>query len=150
MGPTDEDHEYYQECVALTQSYDLSQTIIFTGKVDVLRFLGKIDVLTLTSVSEAQPLVILEAGAMGIPCVATDVGACREMLIGGGIVCPPLDCQAIATALERLLTDKEFYRACSINIKKRVKSHYQLSEQNSAYKKVYHQWQESDLSFANS
>ena len=54
----------------------------FTGRVNLLEYLGKIDVVVLTSLSEAQPLVILEAGAAGVPVVATDVGACGEMILG--------------------------------------------------------------------
>ena len=46
--------------------------------------------LALTSISEAQPLVILEAGAAGVPTVATDVGACREMIEGPQSEVPPL------------------------------------------------------------
>ena len=38
--------------------------------------------MVLTSFSEGQPLVILEAYAWGVPVVATDVGACREMIEG--------------------------------------------------------------------
>ena len=41
-----------------------------------------LDVVVLTSFSEGQPLVILEAYAWGLPVIATDVGACREMIEG--------------------------------------------------------------------
>ena len=43
---------------------------------------GDLDVVVLTSFSEGQPLVILEAYAWGLPVIATDVGACREMIEG--------------------------------------------------------------------
>ena len=80
LGPAEEDPAYARECRALAEHLQLEDTLIFTGSVDVRDYFGIIDVLALTSLSEAQPLVILEAGAAGIPSVATDVGACREMI----------------------------------------------------------------------
>ena len=44
---------------------------------------AQLDVVVLTSLSEGQPLVILEAYAAGLPVVATYVGACRELIEGG-------------------------------------------------------------------
>ena len=38
--------------------------------------------MALTSISEAQPLVLLEAMAAGVPVLATDVGSCREIIEG--------------------------------------------------------------------
>ena len=45
-------------------------------------YFPRIHVNVLTSLSESQPLSVLEAGAAGIPTVATDVGGCREILYG--------------------------------------------------------------------
>ena len=61
----------------------------------------------LTSRSEAQPLVALEAMAAGVPVVATDVGGCRELLSGAGLVTPVRDPAATAAAVVRLLTDRQ-------------------------------------------
>jgi glycosyltransferase involved in cell wall biosynthesis len=98
LGPYDEDLEYYEECKELVEYLGLESCFTFTGSVSLMEWLGRIDLIVLTSNSEAQPLVILEAGAAGVPCVATDVGACREMIEGdsretpslgrGGVVVP--------------------------------------------------------------
>lgn len=80
VGPTDEDQEYYEQCKSLVELLNLQNDVIFTGSVDVKKYLKIIDVMVLTSVSEGQPLVILEAMASKIPVVATDVGACKELL----------------------------------------------------------------------
>jgi glycosyltransferase involved in cell wall biosynthesis len=67
------------------------------------------DLFAMTSVpnSEGIPTVILEAMAAGLPIVATDVGAVREVVHDGenGFVVAPLDDAAIATAIERLVAD---------------------------------------------
>ncbi len=60
----------------------LEHNVRFDGPVDVRKELPHVDVLALTSISAAQPLVVLELGAVGVPVVATDVGGCRELLEG--------------------------------------------------------------------
>lgn len=147
MGPEDEDKEYYAECVELVKRLGLKETIIFTGKVDIAEYLPRIDVVVLTSLSEAQPLVLLEAGAAGIPVVATDVGACREIIEGvegefpplgvGGVVCPLSNASAVSRALERLLRDDVFYRECSHALQQRVMRYYHETDQFAAYQELY-------------
>lgn len=147
MGPTDEDEEYYQECQDLVARLELRQTVRFTGRVKLDEYLGRIDVNVLTSVSEAQPLVVLEAGAAGVPTVATDVGACREMILGhddedphlgpGGAITPVSNPLAVAEALTTLLTDPAWYRRCSNAIRTRVERSYHKRDQDAAYRKLY-------------
>ncbi len=147
MGPTDEDKGYYEECRELVRSLKLQGIVEFTGKVQLDEYLGRVDLLVLTSISEAQPLVILEAGAAGIPSITTDVGACREMLYGrsdenpplghGGIVCPLSNAAAIAEAAHRLLADRVLYRQYSEVIRKRVETYYNKKRQHEAYRQLY-------------
>ena len=80
VGPTDEDPGYYADCERLVASLDLQQVFEFTGRQDVLEYYSFIDVLMLTSIREAQPLVILEAYAAGVPVVSTRVGNVPELL----------------------------------------------------------------------
>lgn len=80
IGPYDEDPEYYQQCVSLIELLELGNDVIFTGSVDTREYMPIIDVLVLTSISEGQPLVVLEGMAAGIPVVSTNVGSCKELL----------------------------------------------------------------------
>ena len=80
IGPTDEDPAYFEDCRALVESFQLSGCFTFTGKSDVTDYYAFLDVLLLTSVREAQPLVILEAYAVGLPVVSTRVGNVPELL----------------------------------------------------------------------
>lgn len=147
IGPSDEDPEYAAECRELVDYLQLQDCFTFTGKVRIEEYLGGIDVLVLTSLSEAQPLVILEAGAAGIPTVATDIGACREMILGpvrenpalgaGGVIVPLADPKAVAQALLMLLTDPEHYARCCRAITERVRRHYRKSDQYTAYDELY-------------
>jgi glycosyltransferase involved in cell wall biosynthesis len=80
--------------------------VAFPGFVhDVRGFLAGLDVFCLSSRREALPLVLLEAMAEGLPCVATDVGDVVAAVGEDAVVVPPGDPAALATALAALLAD---------------------------------------------
>ena len=147
MGSHDEDEEYYEECKDMVEYMTLNDVVEFTGQVKIDDYLPEVDVIVMTSISEAQPLVILEAGAAGIPCVATNVGACAEMILGhageepalgeGGAIVPLSNPLATANALFELLTNNVKYDACSDAIRKRVSTHYTKEMQHGAYRDLY-------------
>ena len=147
MGPLDEDTDYAEECMELSNILGLQNTIQFKGSVKVDEFLPEIDVVALTSISEAQPLVILEAGAAGIPCVATDVGNCRELIYGtdqeepmlglGGEIVGISNPQAMAEALYEILVDKEKHHRYSQALKERVFRYYDRKLHNRSYQYLY-------------
>jgi glycosyltransferase involved in cell wall biosynthesis len=147
IGPFEEDREYAAECRDYVRQLGLESTVTFTGKVDILDYLGRIDVVVLTSISEGQPLVLLEAGAAGIPSVATDVGACREIIHGrddeqpalgpGGVVTTLTSPKATAEGMLKLLGDPAFYAACSAAIRERVRRHYAKADMLAAYRALY-------------
>ncbi len=147
MGSTEEEPQYFQECQEMVEHMGLENIITFTGQVKLEDYLGKIDILVLTSISEGQPLVILEAGAAGIPVVATNVGACREILLSdhhdslppphGGTVTPLSNPAATAQAVERLLTDRQWYQRCSDGIRERIQRYYNKSDFDRTYRELY-------------
>ena len=147
VGPTEEDQIYNAECVAMVEQMALTEAVSFTGSVNLQEFLGEVDVLALTSLSEAQPLVILEAGAAGIPSVATDVGSCRDLIYGtkdehpplgpGGAVAQVSDAADIAEKICALLLDEDLRKRCGEAIRKRVATIYTSEQQHAAYKELY-------------
>jgi glycosyltransferase involved in cell wall biosynthesis len=67
------------------QSLGIAERVVFCGKQnDVRPFLRAADIFTLTSDSETFSIAALEAMAMGVPCVLTDIGGAREMVTDGG------------------------------------------------------------------
>jgi len=131
IGPTDNQPEYYTECTELLDMLGLNNTITFTGIADVLDYYKKMDVLVLTSIKEAMPLVVMEAMACGIPVVTTDVGACNELVYGlddgighAGIVARIRDVQAIASATVKILKDTELASDFGENGIKRIERLY--------------------------
>jgi glycosyltransferase involved in cell wall biosynthesis len=82
--------------------------VIFTGlRDDIPQVTAALDVAVLPSYREAQGMVILEAMALRRPVVATNVGGIPEMIEDGvtGLLVPPHDAPALATAISRLLLD---------------------------------------------
>ena len=150
LGPTEEDEGYFNECQQMISHLSLEETIMFTGKVKLGEYLGHIDVNVLTSISEAQPLVILEVAAEGIPSVATDVGSCSELILGSqleeprlgpsGAVTPLANPTETANAVARLLTDSQWYQRCSEASKERVRRHYNKADLTKRYMNLYNSY----------
>ncbi|MEG3639153.1 GT4 family glycosyltransferase PelF [Magnetococcus sp. PR-3] len=146
-GPTDEDPLYEQECREMVRYLQLEEVVTFTGPVKLETVLPRIDVNVLTSISEAQPLVILEVGAAGIPTIATDVGACREMIYGpedetpklepGGEIVPLSDPETTARAIATLLTNPTLCKLQGQEMQQRVRYFYHKSDLNLTYARLY-------------
>ncbi len=147
LGDLAEDPAYARQCRAFASELGLDGCVEFTGTVDVAEMLPRLHVVVLTSLSESQPLVILEAGAAGVPCIASDVGACREMILGrsrgdgdddpGGMITPPLAPRDVADAMIRMLRDHDFRRRCGKSLRKRVRQYYDRDKVREAYRELY-------------
>jgi glycosyltransferase involved in cell wall biosynthesis len=88
----------------------IADRVRFLGnRQDVPALLACCDVFVLPSLYEGLPLSVLEAMAAGRPVVATSISGTDEAVIDGvtGLLVPPADPGALASALNRLLTDSE-------------------------------------------
>jgi polysaccharide biosynthesis protein PelF len=153
MGPTDEQPDYHEACKAMVGELGLSDTVRFTGQVDVTQYFPRLHVNVLTSVSESQPLSVLEAGAAAIPTVATDVGACREILFGrlderpalgdGGILTGVASPEQTAAAIAALLRDQDRRQRLGLAMQERVKRYYDLNVVDDAYATIYRRYMDA-------
>ena len=106
--------------------------------------------MVLTSISEGQPLTILEAGCAGVPTVATDVGACRELLEGGaaddkalgpgGLITGVGTPSETAAAILRLLRDPALRQSMAAAAAKRTETIYKQSSVIDRYRTIYNHW----------
>jgi glycosyltransferase involved in cell wall biosynthesis len=86
----------------------VSAGVRFLGhRDDVVRLYAGMDIFVLASHREGFPLTPMEAAAMGVPVVATDIRGCRQIIDDGvtGLLVPVGDELALTTAIERLATD---------------------------------------------
>lgn len=108
----------------------VSERVEFTGSVtDVLSHLQWAHVLILTSLSEGLPGAILEAGAVGVPTVAVDVGGVREAVSDGvsGLVTPAED-DALIEALHKLDADRERLANMGVSAREYIASRFRLQD----------------------
>jgi glycosyltransferase involved in cell wall biosynthesis len=147
VGPATEEPQYLRACQRLVEVLGLSEVVHFTGPADVRDYYRKLDVLVMTSMHEAQPLVILEGNCAGVPVVSTDVGAVRELLNGGtpedqaigpsGLITPPRSPQATADAIIQLWKDPELRRRMAAAGLERAERYYREENLYDAYRAVY-------------
>jgi glycosyltransferase involved in cell wall biosynthesis len=147
IGPEEEDPVYVAECKALVQSLRLEQHVRFMGFQKIDDVMGQLGLVVLTSISEAFPLVIGESHASGLPVLATDVGACRDLLEGmdaqdralgpSGAVVPIADYQAVANAAYGLLSDPTRWHAAQRAGIARVERYYHQSRVFESYRAIY-------------
>ena len=150
LGPTEDDPAYYRECLELTHVLHLTRQLEFTGKIDVREYYRKLDLIVLTSISEAQPLVLLEGNCAGIPVVASDVGACRELLEGrtpedkklgpSGIATRVADPVGTAKGMISILSNPRLRAEMAQAGQKRVEQFYRESDLNRKYLAIYQEY----------
>ena len=119
----------------------------FLGFQKVDEILPKLGLMVLTSISEAQPLVLLEGYASGLPAIATDVGSCREIIEGGsaedralgsaGAVVSIANPDATAEAALALLKDEQRWRLAQQAGIRRVTKFYTQRSMLDSYRATY-------------
>lgn len=147
VGPDEEDRAYAAECRSLVVSLGLEGKVKFLGFRQINELLPNLGVMVLTSISEAQPLVILEAWAAGTPVVSSDVGSCRELIEGAPDEIPALgragevvaiaDPQATSRAIVNLLNNPERWHAAQAVGLQRVNRYYTEAMMLDRYRNLY-------------
>ena len=171
VGAVDEDPDYVNECQQMAislglktkpQHFDgnksdltpeeieaLPDKIKLFGHSNIKKILPKSALQALSSISEGMPLVILEGYAAGVPCVATDVGSCKDLIEGGineddlaiglaGAITGIADPQALANHYIRLLTfENGDWKRAQDAAMTRVESYYRQEMFLQDYKDIY-------------
>jgi glycosyltransferase involved in cell wall biosynthesis len=119
--------EMSAEARELAASLDLAGSVHVIGRRgDMPEVLSALDVFVLPSESEGMSNAILEAMAMRLPVVATDVGGAREQMEEGrsGFLVPYPDSAALATKVIRLLEDPALRERVGVAARERVVERY--------------------------
>jgi glycosyltransferase involved in cell wall biosynthesis len=155
IGPTEEDPAYFSECEGLVRQLRMEERVRFLGFQRPEEILPRLGVMVLTSISEALPLVMLEAFAAGVPVVCTDVGACRELIEGSspedralgaaGAVTSIAAPEETARAALALVDSETAWRSARDVGIARVERFYTETKMLETYREIYReamQWQE--------
>ena len=143
MGPYDEEPEYAAECFKMVEMMEIPD-VEFTGRIQVTDYLGWMDMTILTSISEGQPLTILESFAAHVPVIATDVGNCRGLLYGedddfgeAGILTHIMNVEEIASAMVYLAENPEVRKKMAEVGYRRLLRKYKIEDMKKTYANIY-------------
>ncbi len=117
--------ELETELKNLVQKLHLTDTVFFTGFIENAdRLLKAFDIFTLTSLKEGLPYAVLEAGAAGVPIIASAVGGIPEVINSEncGNLTTPKDTAAIAAALAELIANPILHAQKSAALQARLAS----------------------------
>lgn len=100
----------------------------------VAEFYGNSDAFVLASFAEGVPVVLMEAMAMELPCVATWITGIPELITDGveGLLVPPADPVALADAVEFLMRDPDLARRIGAAGRAKILASYHLEKNSKA------------------
>ena len=110
------------------QKRTVNKSIIFVGfQEDVRPYFAISNALVFPSYREGFPNAVMQAGAMGLPSIVTDINGCNEIIIEGqnGTIISVKDSNAIYVAMEKLIEDKIFRTQLQQNARSMIASRYE-------------------------
>jgi colanic acid/amylovoran biosynthesis glycosyltransferase len=117
----------------LVKQKGLVSQIRFEGSINqdrIQEFYMATDIFAMASFAEGIPVVLMEAMAMGIPCVATSINGIPELIRDGidGLLVAPSDVQGLALALARLMDENTLRETLGKAGRLRIQQNYELSK----------------------
>jgi glycosyltransferase involved in cell wall biosynthesis len=108
----------------------------------VADFYRNSDAFILASFSEGVPVVLMEAMAMELPCIATWVMGIPELIDNGvdGLLVPPADPVALADAVDRLIKDPELTRRIGAAGRTKILSSYDLERNTESLSATFREY----------
>jgi glycosyltransferase involved in cell wall biosynthesis len=102
--------------------------IISVGfQADVRPYLAISDCLVFPSYREGFPNVVMQAGAMGLPSIVTDINGCNEIVLEGenGTIVPPKNVSKLKEAMHNMITDKDWFIELKSNARSMISERYE-------------------------
>lgn len=106
---------------------------------DVRPWYAAADAFVLPSFREGFPNAVIEAGAMGLPSIVTDINGSREIIVPGenGEVVPPRDAEALYRAMKSMAGSPEAARSMGARSRRMVAGRYEQGFVRSRLKEFY-------------
>ncbi len=116
VGPREKFSTYGEKLEQLIDSFDIRQRVQWAGYVsygpEMFNYLREADIFVFPTLSEGTPRALVEARANSLPIVATNVGGIPTSVTHGydGLLVPPKNPDALAKAIDRVISDGELRR----------------------------------------
>ena len=107
-----------------------NRDIISVGfQQDVRPFFAISDALAFPSYREGFPNVVMQAGAMGLPSIVSDINGCNEIIVEGenGLIIPPKNVEKLKEKMLTLAKDKNLYTKLKENSRRMIENRYEQS-----------------------
>jgi glycosyltransferase involved in cell wall biosynthesis len=128
------------ECSEKVRRYDIEEHVTFAGEqVDVVPFMGQMDIVVLPSREEAMPVALLEAMALGKAVVASDIGGVPEIVEDGvsGLLVRAGDVEQLCSVLGRVLADDGARGRLGEGARRRIEARFSVTRMMGTYAEIY-------------
>lgn len=125
---------------ARIKQHELQKHVFLLGFVDhASQNLSALDCFLLPSLKEGLPYVLLEAGQAKLPVVATEIGGIPDCIVNNttGLLVPPHNPDAIAQAVERLVTTPELGAQLGNALSEKIQNEFSLENMREETEKLY-------------
>lgn len=94
---------------------------------DVRPYFAIANTLAFPSYREGFPNVVMQAGAMELPAIVSNINGCNEIIMEGqnGTIIPPKDTEALCHAMKKMMSDKDYYNSLKENARKMIVERYE-------------------------
>jgi glycosyltransferase involved in cell wall biosynthesis len=127
---------------AVVREEKLGEHVVFAGwqlQAQVRALYMKTDIFVLASFEEGVPVVLMEAMACEVPCVATGITGIPELIEHGvsGLLVPPSDAEALAAAVEKIMGDSALRARLASAGREAVVARYDLSRNTARLRDIF-------------
>ncbi|TQI70433.1 glycosyltransferase involved in cell wall biosynthesis [Gramella sp. Hel_I_59] len=129
IGPFEQDLDPISD--EIIQEIENNPKIVTTGyELDVRPYFAIADILTFPSYREGFPNVVLQAGAMSLPAIVSDINGCNEIIQDGenGIIIPVKSEEALKVVMKKLVDDVELRSRLTLNARHVIQEKYERED----------------------
>ncbi|SDQ04143.1 Glycosyltransferase involved in cell wall bisynthesis [Chryseobacterium soldanellicola] len=129
VGPLEQDLDPLPEDI-LNEIKNNPDIIDVGFQKDVRPYFAISDVLAFPSYREGFPNVVMQAGAMGLPSIVSDINGCNEIIVEGenGVIVPVKNSEKLSQAMKRMKSDTNYYQKLKMNARPMIESRYEQSK----------------------
>jgi glycosyltransferase involved in cell wall biosynthesis len=134
------DGDRAQEIAALVHQLKLDDRVVLAGaKTNTLKWYQAFDVFALSSLSEGTPMVLLEAGACGLPCLVTNVGGNIEVVKNqtNGIVVESENVESMYGGLKQLYENPSLIAHMKAEARLNIQNNYSMTACGREHRRIY-------------